>query len=69
MKIGQRILIGFSLVAVLTLVIAAISIYNLNDVGQRLTSVAEQDQLLLTNALELQVAVEQEFIYLILTQV
>jgi len=44
----------------LTLLVAAVSIYYLRGVGQRLTSIAEQDQLLLSNALELQVAVEQE---------
>ena len=59
-KIGQRILLGFGFAALLTLVVAAVSIYYLTSVGQRLTSVAGQDQLLLTSALELQVAVEQE---------
>ena len=59
-KIGQRILLGFGFAALLTLIVAAVSIYNLNIVGQRLTSIAEQDQLLLTGALGLQVNVEQE---------
>ncbi|TET15600.1 MAG: HAMP domain-containing protein, partial [Dehalococcoidia bacterium] len=59
-KISHRILLGFGFGALLTLIVAAVSIYNLTIVGQRLTSIAEQDQLLLTGALELQVAVEQE---------
>ena len=59
-KIGQRILLGFGFAAFLTLLVAAVSIYYLRGVGQGLTSIAEQDQLLLTNALELQVVVEQE---------
>jgi len=59
-KIGQRILLGFGFAAFLTLLVAAVSIYYLRGVGQGLISIAEQDQLLLTNALELQVAVEQE---------
>jgi len=59
-KIGQRIFLGFGFAALLTLLIAAVSIYYLRGVGQRLTSIAEQDQFILTGALELQVAVEQE---------
>ena len=59
-KISQRILLGFSFAALLTLVVAAVSFYFLRGVGQRLTSIVEHDQLLLTSALELQVAVEQE---------
>jgi len=59
-KISQRILLGFSFAALLTLVVAAVSFFFLRGVGQRLTSIVEHDQLLLTSALELQVAVEQE---------
>ena len=57
LKIGPQIFLSFSLAAVFTVVVAGVSIYYLRGVGQRLTTVAEQDRLLQTSALELRVAV------------
>ncbi len=60
LRIGARIFLGFSFAALLMLIIAVVSVYYLQSVGNRLTTVAEQDRILQTNALELRVAVEQE---------
>ena len=60
LKIGPQIFLSFSLAAVLTVVVAGVSIYYLRGVGERLTTVAEQDRLLQTSALEMRVAVERE---------
>ncbi len=60
LKIGPRIFLGFSLIAFLTLLVAGVSIAYLRGVAQNLHTVAEQDRILQTSALELRLAVEQE---------
>jgi serine phosphatase RsbU (regulator of sigma subunit)/CHASE3 domain sensor protein len=59
-KIGPRIFLGFSCAALLTLAVALVSISYLRSVGQDLTTLADQDRLLQTNALELRIAVADE---------
>ena len=59
-KIGQRIILGFVFVAVLTLIVAGVSFHYMRDVGQRVDLIAEHDRILQVSALELQSAVDQE---------
>ncbi|MFQ6058037.1 MAG: GAF domain-containing protein [Anaerolineae bacterium] len=59
-RIGRRILLALGLTAIVTLLVAAISIYHLRSVGQGLSQMAERDRLLEANALRLEVAVEQQ---------
>ena len=60
LKIGPRIFLGFSIAALLTLLVALVSISYLRGVGQRLATVADEDRLLQTSALELRIAVAEE---------
>jgi len=59
-RIGQRIILGFIFAALLTLIVAGVSIHYLRDVGQRVDLIAERDRILLVSALELRSATDQE---------
>ena len=60
LKIGPRIFLGFGFAALVTLAVALVSISYLRSVGQDLATVADQDRLLQTSALELRIAVAEE---------
>ena len=60
LRIGRRILLGFGFAALVTLVVALVSISYLRGVGEDLTTVADQDRLLQTSALELRLALAEE---------
>ena len=59
-RIRRRVFLGFGFAALVTLAVALVSISFLRGVGQELATVADQDRLLQTSALELRIALAEE---------
>lgn len=59
-RIRRRIFLGFGFAALVTLAVALLSISYQRGVGQELATVADQDRLLQTSALELRIALAEE---------